>query len=102
MSAERTDPEPLGQHHERLVPHAMPVTIVDELEVVEVDDHERAGMATPGRPFELDLERTLESAPVGRTRERIEHRLLRDGGNAIEAPQQRSREGGGIEADREQ
>ena len=80
----------------------MPVTIVDELEVVEVDDHERARMATPGRPLELDLERTLESAPVGGARERIEHRLLGDGGDAVEAPQQRPREGGCIEADREQ
>ena len=83
-------PEPLGQHHEHVVPHAVPVPVVDELEVVEVDDHERAGMPPPDRAFELDPERTLEAAPVRRPRERVEHRLFRDRGNAIEAPQQRS------------
>ena len=80
----------------------MAVAVVDLLEVVQVDDHERARMPTPRRPLELDLERALEAAPVRDTGERIDHRLLGDEGDAVQAAQQRARERGRKEADREQ
>ena len=59
-------------------------------------------MTTSRRPLELDGERTLEAAPVRSACERIEHRLLGNRGDTVEAPQQRSCQRRRVERDREQ
>src|SRR3712207_6928366 len=50
--------------------------VVDLLEVVDVEQHERSAAAVAGGALELALERLVEVAPVVQAGERVAHGLL--------------------------
>ena len=67
--------QPRAQDREHLVADAVPVLVVDLLELVEVDEDHRGTRLVLGADRDRVLELLVEEGAVGEPRERIEERL---------------------------
>ncbi len=72
-----------GKQAERLVPHRVALTVVDDLEVVDVDSDQRDGVALPLGPAKVLTEPFLEGAVVEQAGQRVLERLERIVGHPI-------------------
>jgi len=68
--------EPEGDRLEQIVPRLVPEAVVDDLEPVEVEEHDGETAAGSGRVGELQVEPVEEQRPIGESRERIVHGLV--------------------------
>ena len=66
----------VGQDADRLVAHMVPVLVVDLLQVVEVDHHQRQPALMPLRGCDGAVDRTLELRTIGKSGQVIGARLL--------------------------
>src|SRR5438093_8269653 len=74
----------MGEHADRLVTHAVAVLVVDRLQVVEVDHHQRKPSLGPVRRGDRAVDCPLELRPVGKTGEVIGASLFRVLARAVE------------------
>ena len=68
--------EALAEIAQRRVAGLVAVLVVDVLEVVEVEQHERERPAVPGAARDRHLEQAVEAAPVVETGERVVPRVV--------------------------
>ena len=65
-----------GQTCEQTIAFGMPFAVVDHLEIVQIDEHERERHPVPICQFELMRELFLEGAVVAQTRQSVVQRVL--------------------------
>ena len=70
--------DPLGGVAQRVVALLVAELVVELLEVVEVERHERDRVAAPGRPGQLARRRVPPSAAVEQAGQVVDDRLLRE------------------------
>ena len=75
LSAKST-PEAPADLHQQLVPGRVPQRVVDMLEVVQVQKHDRDLLAPPPGPLDGQLEAVVEERPVGKAGQRVVMRPL--------------------------
>ena len=71
VSVAKDPTEPLTERSDRSVARLVAVFVIDQLEIVEIDEHQREGPAIPHAPRDRHVEEAIEGATVEESGERI-------------------------------